>query len=529
MIFLGYFSLIQVTSSQSGFSLLISTPLDEKVFDAIEDDNGTYSMVGLRSNFQPFEQNAYLLSIDNFGEVTFEQVFSIDDTISYFGCINYQNDTITIFGAKGSIATNTIDNLWILMQDEYHNVIQEKTFDLFGYNLADMSLIKNSRGNFVINGVVSFPDEMPDMLFYEISPQLDSINCSILSFQSGQFGYDFIELKSGGYKVFAGGYFPGGGQYNGTIVEVDSVFNFLGTDSIPYGLIFNHSADWLNDSVYLVTGNKGIYKSPRVDIGIAMVKDDDLLINGNHFGKLDDTISYVGAIKNLDFISRTNIYFGGASNIYPTHLPYQPEDSWLILVNLDSNMNKNWQRFYGGDAFYYLWGLKATSDEGCLMLATRYDDITQDNEFDIFIVKVDSNGLITSVPDIPSLAYDEILFFPNPAGAHVTAQFPGAVHQKEKTLEIYNNMGILFRQFDVPENQDRMQIDVSPLTNGLYYGVMCSKGRRVAAGKMIIARYSKDVVDDAGGKPGMKSRGTNAANTNKSPRRGRLKGDGIAF
>ena len=485
---ISYLISFQIAIGQSSFSTLLQTSLDERAFDAAENCNGVYYFVGRKFNEDSLDKFAYMFSLNPDGELLDEREFYHEDSISYFGFIEFRNDTLTVFGAKGLKEAGGCNELWVLLMDESYNIIKEKLYDLAGYSLVGISAIRNHKGNFVLNGVISLPYELPDMLFYELSPELDSIRTEILSYQEGQFGYDLIEMQNGGYKVFTSGYFPGATQQTANIVEVDSIFNYLSVDSIPYRLKFNHSAKWVNDSSFLVTGYKYIHDSLRIDMGIAKLNSDNQFINGDHFGKLGDTTSYVGAISNLDFISRNNIYFGGASNIFPTHLPYQPEDSWLILVNLDSNMNKNWQRFYGGDAFYYLWGLKATSDGGCLMLATRYDDITQDNEFDIFIVKVDSNGLTTSVPDIPSMSSAEIRFFPNPAGDHVTAQFPGVVHQKQKELFIYNNLGILVRQFNIPENQDRMQIDVSFLPNGLYHGIMTSQGRRVAAGKLIIAR-----------------------------------------
>ena len=99
--------------------------------------------------------------------------------------------------------------------------------------------------------------------------------------------------------------------------------------------------------------------------------------------------------------------------------PWQAEDDWIILNNLDSNLNLNWQKFYGGDAFYMLNALKATRDGGCIMLCSRYDELTQYHEYDILILKVDTNGLITTIGEGPSIPVEDVIVFPNPGKDYI--------------------------------------------------------------------------------------------------------------
>jgi hypothetical protein len=488
-ILLLFFMIISVDGfSQTSFSLIISTPKDERIFSAAEDANGNYYIVGRTYNIQTDYLIAYLIGLSPEGELIFENEYFIEDTLSFWGVVYVINDSIVLIGAKGPKSTGKLENLWILTLDTEFNIIQNHLYCFPDYSISGISSIITDNGNFMVSGSLDTPSGDWDLFLFEVSATGDSIQQIVYNWEQGQLPYDIIQTSSGGYKIFAYGIFPTGPHTPGKIAEFDQNLNYMETDSVPYGLYFNHSARWLTDTSYIVTGNKHIYNPINTNIGIAILNESNEFILGNHFGKMPDTISYVGAMSNLDLSPQGDIFFGGTSNIFPGNLLYQQEDSWLMLINIDSDLGLNWKRFYGGNAYYYLWSLLATQDSGCLMLATRYDDNVQDQELDAYILKVDANGLFTSVYDIPSLASNEILFFPNPAGDHVTAQFPGAVHQKEKTLEIYNNMGILVKRCEVPENLDRLQIDVSFLPNGLYYGVMCAKGRRVAAGKMIIAR-----------------------------------------
>ncbi|HOW26196.1 MAG TPA: T9SS type A sorting domain-containing protein, partial [Bacteroidales bacterium] len=57
---------------------------------------------------------------------------------------------------------------------------------------------------------------------------------------------------------------------------------------------------------------------------------------------------------------------------------------------------------------------KATSDGGCIMACIRYDHTIQDYEWDVYILKVDSDGLVTSIDDQNHIPISEAILYPNP-------------------------------------------------------------------------------------------------------------------
>jgi hypothetical protein len=479
-----------ISFGQISFSYLVSTPDDERIFDGVEDELGNYYMVGFKNLVEPNSVSAYLLVLNSDGQLVYEHEFNNEDTLSYFGSVYYKNDSIIIFGVKGSTSDGLMDELWILILDDDFNVIKSKTYHLDDYSIVDLESIINRKGNYVIccNVVLPQPLIETDLFFYEISDSGDSVNQAIIPIEGREMGFDLIEKTNGGYKVFAYGNFPGAPDTWGTIAEFDSSFNYISADSIPYGLMFNHSAKWLNDSFYLVTGYKPIHNPIRDDLGIIKLNADDDFIIGNHFGKTGDTTSYVGACSNLDFISPDDIFFGGASNIVPAQGLFQTEDSWLLLNNLDSNLNLNWQKFYGGDAAYYLWGLKATQDGGCLMMATRYDADIQDHEMDIFILKVDSTGLLTATGNYPSIPVQQLAIFPNPARDIITIRYPDIFGTNHKEFIILNSTGIEVKHIPASQNFTETVVNITDLTTGLYFAVMKVEGEKVATGKFVVVR-----------------------------------------
>ncbi len=474
--------------SQSSFSRLISTPKDERLFDAAEDGDGNYFLVGRNSDTNLPSEDAMLLVLNSNGEIIYQNDYQIQDTISYFAKVYSRNDSIIIIGAKGELSVGLSNQLWILILDSEFNIIKNTSYYIPDYYLVDIETIINSKGNYVLTGVISNINKELDMIFYEISSNGDTIQSSIFSYTNLQLEFDLIETQNNEYKVFSNGAFPGMAHVYNYSVRFDSAFNYLGADSIPYDLRFNHTAKWLNDSVYLVSGNKRTFDPTGQDIGIAKLSSSDQFLTGNHFGKIGDTLDYVGLTSNFDFINANSIFFGGTANMHPNEWPYQAENSWILLTNLDSNLNLNWEQYYGGDAYYYLWSLKATQDGGCLMLAARYDENTQDDELDAYILKVDPNGLLTSVNDPTFSIPQGMMLYPNPVSDLVTITSPWLNKSGNKEISIHNSLGKEVKRLSLSGMQESVQVNVSAIPPGLCFVTIFLEGKKMATGKVLIVR-----------------------------------------
>jgi hypothetical protein len=151
--------------------------------------------------------------------------------------------------------------------------------------------------------------------------------------------------------------------------------------------------------------------------------------------------------------------------------------------------NLNWQKFYGdGIVGYFLWGLLATNDGGCLMMATRYDQSVQDGELDVFILKVDSNGLLTTVGDGPVIPVQQLAIFPNPANDRITIRYPDIFGDTDLGIIIYNSLGKEVRYAMECKTATETNINVSGLPSGLYFAVLTAGSKSLASSKFVIAR-----------------------------------------
>jgi len=149
----------------------------------------------------------------------------------------------------------------------------------------------------------------------------------------------------------------------------------------------------------ILSGIKVISHSPHAlnMLGIEKVDTSFIILNSDTLGSMNpDTLSYPGYFTNIDISNSSTIYYGGTFH-QDNYQVFSYYDSWILLAKFDSNLNLQWEKFYGGDIYYDLWGLRATNDGGCLLLGSTYDDQIQYNERDIIIIKVDSNGVITEM------------------------------------------------------------------------------------------------------------------------------------
>jgi hypothetical protein len=479
--------LLSELSAQNSFELLISSPFHEVFNGGTRDAYGNFYFVGEKTERYSVLRSGYLVKIDGQGNIIKEERYSSADSTFLLHKILITNDTLFIFGLKGAI-DGEWDIFWMMKMDPDLNILARHEDRIQGgFYLGGYEAEINHKGNIVLNGTV-LPIETPqypDIFFYEITREFDSVRFSVEELFGHQTSLDFFEIPgSTEYKVVGHHYpNPQNGYHN--IVYYDSNFNFIYTDTIAWHVAQQLTASLLDDSTYLVAGYK-IFITNN-DFGIVKLNMEDDLLEKASFGKQGDTTDHV-AFRSISYYTKDNIYLGGCSNFIVGQFPWQTDDDWIYLVNLDSNLNENWQRFYGGDAYYNPRGLIATADGGCVIFGERYDENIQFEEYDVYILKVDSNGLLTSVNEIPNIAANELFIYPNPATSRITLQFPGISHLSHKELLIYNNLGIKVKHVEIPGSTDRLGIDLENLSSGLYYISLISNGTLAATGKFLIAR-----------------------------------------
>jgi hypothetical protein len=137
-------------------------------------------------------------------------------------------------------------------------------------------------------------------------------------------------------------------------------------------------------------------------------------------------------------------------------------------------MNVFWEKWYGGDAYYFLNSVLATSDGGCLMIGTKFPHgsplLIRKSHF----IKVNANGDVQWTQDIemPELSYK---VYPNPT------QSVFNIENSELNIQSIELCDISGRYLKSIQdcNNSTISIDLTPFSNGIYFAkIKSNKGVR---------------------------------------------------
>lgn len=463
---------------QSSFEYLYSSPYDEISRSLTEDDQGNV--------YFTVENNQYgsIIKLDPSGiQIDSINIFNGNGTSNLSEIIRIDSEYFIVLG---SWSDDSLSELWFTKFNNELNIELDVKLPSNGMALFGFHHIINHKGNIVFMAhynPINSSGELKICL-YEVTLDGTIIANQFLD-QVAVFNIASTLLENCnevGYKVFS--LFPVTNRGLCTINYIDQNLVPLDSSAIfnPNQIRDQNTARWLDDSTYLITGKVYMTNQNDFDIGILKVLYNDSIIDSRYFGK-PDTVDYAGLYKNLDFISHDNIFFAGESNILTL---YQNDPSWIMLNILDSNLNLKCQHFYGGDAFYLVNAILATQDSGCVLSCSRYDYLTQDNEFDIYILKVNKDGLLVGTPEQQPPKPDKLQIFPNPARENITVRYPDIFNYQEREVVIYNALGNEVKRLFRPPGQPEEEVNISDLPAGLYIAVYKIAGEKIAVGKFLV-------------------------------------------
>jgi hypothetical protein len=475
--------LLLVSVHSQYFSKLISNPTDQIINSVIEDTNGNYILAGRIEKSQGIYEG-YLIKIDSLGNLLNELTLISDSNSFVIFNLHLSAATYLIIGEKFDKTNMPFTNckLWYLKLNNDLEVVDEKFCNVKENNwISYMNSITDSDSNIVIAGYTSRLDTISnnynfDTFLYKISNNGDSINSKFNTTEHPHdLCFDIIEKpEKNGYFAFFSHYSEIFGT-NGQLLTLDENLDSLDIDSIPLGIYDYYSPIYLIDSSILLYGKRGGYNYGH-DLNVISISIDNGLINFEHFGKTD-TVDWPAYSKGISRLYE-NIFVAGTSNLDISNPFFSSQPSWFYLINLNEDLTINWQKWYGGDAYYHLCSITATKDGGCILVGTRYDYQTQYFERDVYILKVNQEGIITWTYNFPETTR-QVIVYPNPGRDEIWI----------KAIE--NNLR--FDLFDINGNKILSQpiekehnINTSHLQKGVYtYRILNQKSETIETGKWI--------------------------------------------
>ncbi len=478
--------------SQTAFDLLINTNEDEVLDNAIELPNGDIVLCGGIGNLIGFSvaDNGYLLKLNRQGEVVLEKKINIPNNFFRFQNLHIKDaNSFVAFAISGNKTGNFRNILLYNVYDFNFNLLSSKQLNL---PINDISIIriksyKSSDNNFILIGttqkeVVKIPDF--EVFFYKVSYDGDSINSNFIldNEQTLGTGEGIIPKKHDlGYFALTHGL----GSI-GQVLSLDDNFEVILNRPIPrvlgnYGMI-----KWFNDTSYLITGwdynNEEVVENFEHDIGIMHLDTVHNIINSKRYGEQQDTVDTAAPYNSIVYNEGDDyVYIAGTSNHDFFNNFYSSKKSYIYFVKTDMNLEPIFEKFYKGDAYYFVSYFTQLNDDGFLFLSTRYDHKVQTNERDIYILKVDAQGNPPVSIEEPKIKAQELIIYPNPSRANFNVRT--AVQCIGGVFTMYNISG---KQVFLQTITDRItQINTEKLPTGAYIYKYMHNGKEIENGKWI--------------------------------------------
>jgi hypothetical protein len=325
----------------------------------------------------------------------------------------------------------------------------------------------------------------------------------------GEDGYDLDIINDNEYLITAYCYYPDSGQSGGWVrpllIKADSSGNtqwetIWGSTEYYYGTIYNSTFD-KTMNIYTIgfhIGEDGQYPAM-----IKTTSDGQELF----FVNLNDT-AYFGQGQTVTFMEDSNIFIAlgwkGIDQIW--HNGFMKVDTlgsflgYKEVVPLSNALYSTARTFdnkfitvgihYDENSRWVIYAFKLNSDLEYDTLFTTpfiYDSLcpyeitsdTTDMDCDILVLVDDQFVPLDKV---------KMQIYPNPSRDKATISYPDVTHSSQREIIILNSLGIEVKHISLIKGDEETELNVSGLPAGIYFVVMMERGRRVAEGKMVVAK-----------------------------------------
>ncbi|MCD4698209.1 MAG: T9SS type A sorting domain-containing protein [Bacteroidales bacterium] len=250
------------------------------------------------------------------------------------------------------------------------------------------------------------------------------------------------------------------------VIEIDTNLNYIITElnDIANGYSFGiaATAKWLNDSIYLFSScddpsnNKFIVE----DLFISKMNTSHQFVGEPIWLGREDTTDFPGDYS-MDFVNPDNIFL--ASH---TGQGGQAQGQYNYFIGLiDEDLNVKGTKRIGEENINYMFTtLCATSDGGCIFISARNDYLnTPEYDFDLHILKLYPEDIITSASETQLQIDSDYSVFPNPGNNIIYVQ----TARKGVKVQLFDDKAnvVLEKQL---ENKFTNIVNTSSLSSGIY-------------------------------------------------------------
>lgn len=472
IIFISIITFKSVCYSQHTFEFTIKdTVTDQVVNDALELSDGSFIL--LCQEVYPIENaKPHLVRISSSGKLLLTKTLEIPGSPS--GLTKIIQTGPNLFAMCGTISTN----LWLYETDSLFTEVRNKIMPIGNYQIFSTSCLMFSDEYLFCSGTVTSQNQLPFAFIYKISTSFDSIQLKVFTEHTSLSPVDLV-VKYGntGYNFFMTGF---GQPKLEVMIDLDkslSIHNIYGVSND----VFNYSeAKRINASNMVFCGEYNPTLNPSVKgIGVLLL-DSIANIKHEYHIVVPDMVEWPGLRSRVDFIFPNLIYIGGTHNFCHSS-EFCSEPCWFSLNQFDTTLHSNWQYYYGENANYTQYGIKATKDKGCLLFGSRYDFHGSTYERDIYVFKVDPNGRILGIDNIQNPKVHTAILFPNPGKDFLTVEIGPQITGAKLIMTDLNGHRFLNKTL----NDSHNTINTQAFSSGTYPWQIIFNNKVIETGKWI--------------------------------------------
>jgi WD40 repeat protein len=412
--------------AQETYPLLFQCPYDEMSMSVIENSQHQFVAVGFDNTKPYYDLSGRRGKLWKFSSPTdtLTKTYYLNDTsLSFIKIFQKGDGNYHVFGIYSFHPDFKVYSIAMLELNSDFELVKQKSIGLPDLNHHVSDVIRFFHGNYYLFGVGYWGDTVKSFVF-KVDQELNLVNYSCLPYPADKSGYymDCI-LSPDSTRFYAVTNFPNDGESCHFFVY-DTALNLLSVKAFPEYMDLNHGiledfshnitiANFPNNRI--LTGavmGKMLNWDQEVRIGFSLLDTTMQWVPPQYFGSDDTTFYTAYGRPTFAYRNPDSIFFTGTKRQIASFFPQKP--NWLIAGALDSTLQPYFINYYGGDAYYHANSMLLTSDGGYLILADRYDKNTQGLEYDVFFLKLNSQGLITNTSQGKVCPYEHFLISPNP-------------------------------------------------------------------------------------------------------------------
>jgi len=492
--FLFFLLFVSKAMAQTDFFKTYTTPLSLEKSIAIQTNNDNFLVSIMETEPERTKKNGGIIKIDSDTQIIDWKFFNGQDggSIDYIIKYNTTQNLYIIGGTKDSIASGHLyTNLFYEIINEDLQSIKTQPLLLSEDTIQEihqMNLVSDSILYILVNRWPYMHGSYFDFFIIKINLNTNDQIIYKPTIKSS-VSYDMIYWpKQEKISIFYAGNGADKQASLAKTMELDKDLNYMGYDSLVYGMTYYTDAQIINDSTYMLSSNGYSHYQPFSSCHsmcfYEMDYNNDSIKGCQYYPEHpEDSIIYSFLYESLAKNDESFVV-GSVVNIEPFQYPYQQtEATYIQLSFFDYDINMQKQLYYGnGVDVYWPMSIQPTMDGGFVICgAWRKPEITNPPNQDLFLLKVNSEGLITGIEEPEGICASEALVYPNPGGEQFQVKL--AAQHQNALLEMYSLNGKMLLSEQL--NQAQTTINAQALPQGCYTYRITANGLKIASGKWV--------------------------------------------